>query len=206
MSGEGRTFKISAHLKARTMTARRGRVAARGIDGGAGWAVKPGEANDATAQSIPGQRQTGGAMLRRHGATESRVGYVRCVDGMCDGSRGLRSGRGMHVRGLWGRDWSRCGRCVRGGRGSGGDLRGVRGVCGKGQGLCVNRRARGEATAGSQARSWDASQGTRGTVGARLVWAKPAEFGGYGGVTVRTRRDAPRCSYLASATASSHDG
>jgi hypothetical protein len=149
MSGEGRTLEISAHLKARSMTARRDQYVARGKADDASWAVIPGEANDATAQSIPGQRQTGGAMLRRRGATGNRVGYVRCVDGMCDGSRGLRSGRGMHLRVLWGRDWSRCGRCVRGGRGIVGDLRGVRSVCGKGQGLCVDRRARGEATGGS---------------------------------------------------------
>ena len=54
--------------------------------------------------------------------------------------------------------------------------------------------ARVERRREAQARSWDASQGTRGAVGARLVRAKPAEFGGYGGVTVRTRRDVPRCS------------
>ena len=149
MSGEGRTFKVSTHLKARTMTVGRDQYVARGKADDASWAVIPGEANDATAQSIPGQRQTGGAMLRRRGATESRVGYVRCVGGMCDGSRGLRSGRGMYVRGPWGRDRSRCMRCVRGGRGGGGGLRGVRGACGKRQGLCVDSRARGEVTGGS---------------------------------------------------------
>ena len=47
---------------------------------------------------------------------------------------------------------------------------------------------------------------TRGTVGASLVWAKPAEFGGYGGATVHTRRDVPADVLLASAMASSHDG
>ena len=143
-------------------------------------------------------------MLRRRGTTRSRVGYVRCVDGMCDGSRGLRSGRGMYVRCLWGRDRSRCRRCVRGGRGSGGDLRCVRGVCGKGQGLCVNRRARGEATAGS------------GSVMGRL--AGDSRYGGCSsgtGQTGRVRR--LRGCYgahtkrraevlLASATASPPDG
>ena len=37
----------------------------RGVAGGAGWAVKPGEANGAAAQSIPGKRQTGSAESRR---------------------------------------------------------------------------------------------------------------------------------------------
>ena len=88
MSGEGQTFKISAHLKARAMTARRDKCVAQGKADDASWAVIPGEANDATAQSIPGQRQTGVAMLRRRGVAGSRVGHVRCVDGMCDENDG----------------------------------------------------------------------------------------------------------------------
>jgi len=45
--------------------ARRGRGMMRGMAGDAGWAVKPGEANGAAAQSIPGKRQTGRAEPRR---------------------------------------------------------------------------------------------------------------------------------------------
>ena len=186
------------------MTARRDQCVAQGKADDASWAVIPGEANDATAQSIPGQRQTGVAMLRRRGATGSRVGHVRCVDGMCDESRGLRSGRGMYVRSLWGRDRSRRMRCVRGGRGSGGGLRDVRGVCGRGQGLCVDRRALGKATgsSGSVVGSLAGDSQYGGCPSGMGQTGRVRRLGGCYGAHTEGRADV----LLASAMASSHDG